>query len=716
MNDKERFEHESRLCREALKLPEPERTEYVRRNARTPEIAEAVLKYLAMPSDPLSGPASGAKEAVPKDFKIPRVLGGFEIIEELGGGATSRVYKARHRVLQDIVALKVFIGHGGLDEKALDDAIEEGRRLAKLKHPNIARVQDIDTTSLRVMTTSGREVVVPFLVMEFVDGEPLGNAFRRPEWNHSRAFEVAISIADTIAYAHAQSVVHRDLKPDNIMLTKDGQVKVLDFGISRLLQTAHAEPSPDGSVLTRAAGSIPWMSPEQLQDGEVTAMADVWAFACVLYESLVGQSGVRYRFAYPDGPSPTPPPTDEVRCPHRTAIHSLLMDCWSHDPADRPKMRELADRLKELVTPSPKLRIALSVAASVLVVLGVIRLLSPIGAEWKDDTLLLSTRFPFFTPTTTGFFAPAPWIKLGQAQALTADVLPRPGGFFRQTVALGGAYSQDHSALVLVNWRGKVDQQFDSENPLPDSKGLPGSLQWNAFHRMDTEQGPTLMVPLRSVTAGFTLMQAYTYDGFRLNQRGAVWARGHIERFPQMDIDQDGELELVGLGFVSGLPPVGADTKTGGRSVLQSINLETMASSDAPHSIDDVPDLETYTVAHEDLGLLLSFDVDWLSGNRTSSALTARWIDAGVLLVSCHGASPGEAVEYRIAFENGRPVGCLGATMTTSYKEWAQKRGITRADMIAEMDRIAASVGVLTPDGWRALRYLRTTDIAGEEK
>jgi dienelactone hydrolase len=205
-------------------------------------------------------------------------LGRYQIIDLLGAGGMGMVYRAHDDRLQRDVAIKVLPPSVLADDDARRRFRKEALALAKLSHPNIAAIYDV-----------GEEGDTAYLVMECVSGESLATRLAREPLSLTDALAVSSQIADALADAHEQGVVHRDLKPANVMLSRKGQVKVLDFGLAKLLTPSDASTA----TLSRAdmgggAGTPLYMSPEQAFGESVDARTDLWSLGVVLFESLTG--------------------------------------------------------------------------------------------------------------------------------------------------------------------------------------------------------------------------------------------------------------------------------------------------------------------------------------------------------------------------------------------------------------------------------------------
>src|ERR1700746_386472 len=184
-------------------------------------------------------------------------LGPYEIQSTLGAGGMGEVYLDTQSNLGRQVAIKVLASASASDPERLRRFEQEARAASALNHPNIISIYDV-----------GRENNTAYIAMEFVDGRTLRALMESPPLTIKKALQIAAQIADGLAKAHAAGIVHRDLKPENIMVTKDGFVKILDFGLAKLQNTglSSAVASEPGISLTQAGfvmGSPDYMSPEQ---------------------------------------------------------------------------------------------------------------------------------------------------------------------------------------------------------------------------------------------------------------------------------------------------------------------------------------------------------------------------------------------------------------------------------------------------------------------
>ncbi|HEY4320942.1 MAG TPA: bifunctional serine/threonine-protein kinase/formylglycine-generating enzyme family protein [Gemmatimonadales bacterium] len=206
-------------------------------------------------------------------------LGPYQILDLLGAGGMGVVYRARDERLERDVAIKVLPPATFDDERARHRFRKEALALAKLSHPNIATVYDV-----------GEEQGTAYLVMECIAGESLATRLQRGTLGIVEALTVASQIAGALSEAHEHGVVHRDLKPANVMLTTKGQVKVLDFGLAKLLAPADSASLTVSRLEPNAPAGTPlYMSPEQAFGEQIDARTDLWSLGVVMYESLAGR-------------------------------------------------------------------------------------------------------------------------------------------------------------------------------------------------------------------------------------------------------------------------------------------------------------------------------------------------------------------------------------------------------------------------------------------
>jgi Tol biopolymer transport system component len=206
-------------------------------------------------------------------------LSQYEILSPLGAGSMGEVYRARDSRLDRDVAIKVLPDLVSMDPDRLQRCEVEAKAAAALNHPNILAVYQMGTYA-----------GVPYLVSELLEGKTLTESVRRGPLPLRRAIDYAVQIAHGLAAAHEKGIVHRDLKPDNLFVTKDGRIKILDFGLAKLMQPK--DPVTNAATLTLpgvAMGTIGYMSPEQVRGLPTDHRTDIFAFGAIFYEMVMGK-------------------------------------------------------------------------------------------------------------------------------------------------------------------------------------------------------------------------------------------------------------------------------------------------------------------------------------------------------------------------------------------------------------------------------------------
>jgi TolB-like protein len=288
-------------------------------------------------------------------------LGHYELGEPIGHGGMGAVYRARDTRLDRDVAIKVLRDRLVTDADARARFEREAKAVAALSHPNILAIYDFGVAG-----------DVPYSVTELLEGQTLRDQLASGPVPWRRAVEIAAALADALTSAHGRGIVHRDVKPENVFLTGDGRVKLLDFGLAR--STGHARarrPSESPTTIETTAGlvlgTMGYMAPEQARGDAAEAAADIFALGCVLYEMVSG-----LRAFERDTPAetlaailhaPVPPLPEEAHAP--AALARVIEYCLQKSPAKRFRSaRDAAVALRTLLfdsavgTPAPKRRTA----------------------------------------------------------------------------------------------------------------------------------------------------------------------------------------------------------------------------------------------------------------------------------------------------------------------------------------------------------------------
>jgi len=214
----------------------------------------------------------------PAEAGVGREIGPYKIVERLGGGGMGEVYLAQDARLNRLVALKVLPAYFVSDDTRLRRFQREAWAASALNHPNILTIHEV-----------GELEGVHFIATEFIDGQTVRELIAGDELPLTVALDIVAQVASALSVAHAAGIVHRDIKPENIMRRSDGIVKILDFGIAKLLEPTSAESSAATRAQTESGvvlGTVGYMSPEQARGLPVDERTDIWSLGVVLYEML----------------------------------------------------------------------------------------------------------------------------------------------------------------------------------------------------------------------------------------------------------------------------------------------------------------------------------------------------------------------------------------------------------------------------------------------
>ena len=275
-------------------------------------------------------------------------LGDCEILSVVGAGGMGEVYRARDARLQREVAIKVLPDSLADDKDRLRRFQQEARAAAALNHPNILTVYQFGET----------ETGAPYVVMELLQGQTLRERLLTGALSVRKTVEYALQIARGLAAAHDRGIIHRDLKPENLFITRDGVVKILDFGLAKLVSSNGGAQNTITSLESQAGtvvGTMGYMAPEQLRGQTVDHRCDIFSLGAVLYEMLSGQ-----RAFHGNTPADTvsailkedPPELSEQAGKIPPALARMVQRCLEKDPAERfQSARDLAFNLELLSAP-----------------------------------------------------------------------------------------------------------------------------------------------------------------------------------------------------------------------------------------------------------------------------------------------------------------------------------------------------------------------------
>ena len=290
--------------------------------------------------------APSVTTAAPRPDLKDVAVGHYRIVEEIGLGGMGVVYKAEDTRLGRLVALKFLPEHMAADSVALERFRREARAASSLNHPNICTIYDIDAYE-------GRE----FIVMEYLNGQTLAMymAGRRAVGTELVA-KLGMPIAEALGAAHSKGVIHRDIKPGNIFVTQSGLVKVLDFGVAKLVAKANQSEATTLAETHTIIGTLPYMSPEQLRGENLDTRSDIYALGVVLYEIATGQrlysSSLHAQLVDEILNRPASPPSS-INKKLSAKADDIILKCLAKDPEDRYQTaKEIAVDLRHLSTRS----------------------------------------------------------------------------------------------------------------------------------------------------------------------------------------------------------------------------------------------------------------------------------------------------------------------------------------------------------------------------
>jgi len=277
-------------------------------------------------------------------------VGHYRILEEIGFGGMGVVYKAEDSRLGRLVALKFLPEHMAADSVALERFRREARSASSLNHPNICTIYDFDLFE-------GQE----FIAMEYLDGQTLAMYIAGlREVGTELVAKLGMPIAEALAAAHSKGLIHRDIKPGNIFVTQSGLVKVLDFGVAKLVQGSDKIAVTTLTDTNAITGTLPYMSPEQLRGENLDSRSDIYAFGIVLYEIATGQrlySSSLPRLVDEILNRPASPPSS-VNGNLSAKADDIILKCLAKDPEDRYQTaKEIAADLRHLSLRADLLRL-----------------------------------------------------------------------------------------------------------------------------------------------------------------------------------------------------------------------------------------------------------------------------------------------------------------------------------------------------------------------
>jgi serine/threonine protein kinase/Tol biopolymer transport system component len=376
-------------------------------------------------------------------FAAETQLGPYKLISLIGSGGMGEVYRARDTRLQRDIALKVLPESFIADPDRLRRFEQEARAVAALNHPNIVSVHDV-----------GNAGGVHYIVSELLEGETLRGRITASGMPARRAIELAVQLAHGLAAAHDKGIVHRDLKPENIFVTRQGRVKILDFGLAKLRSMPGLE-SADGATVAetnagQVLGTVGYMSPEQVRGEAADHRSDIFSFGSILYEMLNGQRAFKH-----DTGAETmtailnedPPEFSSRGGPIAPALERIVRHCLEKQPGQRfHSAHDVAFDLESISN------------------------LSGIAAA----PVITSARKRWLLPAMAGL------VVLTSVAALTAWLRPNAEEFhpklhritFRRGTLWGARFTPEGNLIYSAAWEGKPAEVFAAQSGSTESRSL----------------------------------------------------------------------------------------------------------------------------------------------------------------------------------------------------------------------------------------------------
>ena len=265
-------------------------------------------------------------------------VGRYQVVKEIGRGSMGVVYQARDPNLDLVVALKVLRKDRLANEPLVRRFLAEAKALGRLDHPNIVRVYNVD-----------REGDVVFIAMEFIEGDSLSNKMKERQLNADEIVEFGATVAEALDYAHQKGIIHRDVKPSNILFRSDGRLKITDYGIAHIEDPSAQEETQAGEIL----GTPAYMSPEQVLSRPVDGRSDLFSLGIILYELATGSRpfcGEGLNAIFNSITAEEPLEVCNKNPERQKALSDVIMRCLRKSPDQRyANGRELAAALRTAI-------------------------------------------------------------------------------------------------------------------------------------------------------------------------------------------------------------------------------------------------------------------------------------------------------------------------------------------------------------------------------
>ena len=299
--------------------------------------------------------ATPAAEQIDESLAAGEQVDHFKVLRLLGRGGMGEVYLARDTKLGRRVALKLVHPTLLAAPRALERFLFEARATARFSHPNIVTIHHVGSVADR-----------PYVALEYVPGQSLRQRLKEQRPGTPEAMRVGLAVAEALAEAHRRGILHRDLKPDNVLIGRDGRVRVVDFGLAKVIprqglpsletgEVPPVEPRAEGHSEAGLKGTPRYMAPEQWRQLESSGATDVWALGLMLFELATGrhpypQPSLARRAAAVCDDAAVPRADEEGDVP--AALADIIAECLDKDPDQRPPAEQAAQRLSHLLNPA----------------------------------------------------------------------------------------------------------------------------------------------------------------------------------------------------------------------------------------------------------------------------------------------------------------------------------------------------------------------------
>ncbi len=513
-------------------------------------------------------------------------LGPYEVLSSIGAGGLGEVYRARDPRLGREVAIKVLPASFSQDPERLRRFEQEARAAGILNHPNLTAVHDI-----------GLHEGAPYVVQELLEGETLRSLLVGGRFSPRKAIDYSLQIVQGLAAAHEKGIVHRDLKPENIFVTNDGRVKILDFGLAKLVRPEtsplHQDSAPTASLGTEPGvvmGTIGYMSPEQVKGQPADHRSDIFSFGSILYEMLSGRRPFRGGSAAETMSAilkEDPPELSETNRNLSPGLERLVRHCLEKNPAQRfQSARDLAYDLeslsglsqpsatRSLPLPAPRRRLFLALAG-MLVGAGVIGALGYWAGVRRTGA---GASHPVFKRLTfrRGLITGARLAADGKTAVYSASWEGQPSDIFlaRPDGGESKPFGLHNSRVLAVSradriavclWKEGAADLVGTEGTLaevPLLGGAPRPILEDAV-AADWSPGGTEMAVVRAAEGKFVLEfpvgtrveeSPFSFDRPRVSFDGrkVVYIRQHPEKDEVVVADRGGTKKNLFEGFLSG--------------------------------------------------------------------------------------------------------------------------------------------------------------------